>query len=291
MFQYAAGLALAHRRRTILKLDVSWFREYAEHEEHNRYALGCFNISEHFATREEIERTRGVRLTRVERWSKTWAQRLHFFRYARRMDEVGTWHRAKSFAYDPEFAELPDETYLEGMWQSEKFFEPISDLVRLHFSFRYPPPTDVLKTVRLIQSKHSVAVHFRRGDYIRNEQYARVNGALGLGYYQRAVEMMLQRDSDLELFVFSDDIDAVEKEFRPDCPCHFVRSAGEWNAFDGMRMMSMCDHAIIANSTFSWWAAWLGEGPHKRVIAPKRWFADGSAYDSADLVPNRWERV
>jgi len=103
--------------------------------------------------------------------------------------------------------------------------------------------------------------------------------------------MLLQRDSDLELFVFSDDIDSVERDFRPACPCRFVRSAGEWGAFDEMRMMSLCDHAIIANSTFSWWAAWLGERPGKRVIAPKRWFADGSIYDSADLVPDRWERV
>lgn len=290
MFQYAAGLALAYRRRTVLKLDVSWFREYPNYEDHNRYALGCLNISEQFATRGEVERLRGVALSRVERISATVARRLHFYEYAKRLEWKGNRHSAPSFAFYPEFFDLPDETYLEGMWQSEKFFSPIADLVRLHFSFRYPAAGPVQEIIQKIESGSSVAVHFRRGDYIRNPQFAKNIGVLGLDYYYNALEVLLRRNSDLRCFVFSDDIDAVEREFRPDCECHFVRAAGKWNAFDKIRMMSRCEHAIIANSTFSWWGAWLGEKPGQMVIAPEKWFAEGSPHDASDLVPERWLR-
>ena len=291
MFQYAAGLALAHRRRTVLKLDVSWFREYSEYEQHNRYALECLNVTEQFATREEIERTRGLVLTKAEKLSARWARQLHLFQYANRLEGHGTHHRARSFEFYPEFWGLPDETYLEGMWQSEKFFAPVAELLRLHFSFRYPAAPAVAETLGSIRAAPSAAVHFRRGDYIRNEQFAKNNGALDFDYYHRALELLLQREPKVKLFVFSDDIDAVEREFHPPCEAHFVRSTSTWNSFEKIRMMSACDHAIIANSTFSWWAAWLGEKPGKYIFAPHRWFAQGSNHSCIDLVPERWERV
>lgn len=290
MFQYAAGLSLAHRRRTVLKLDVSWFREDPEFESHNRYALECLNISEQFATEREIDRLRGVALTRSERLAAALARRLHFYQHARHLDLRGNRHSASSFAFSPEFFDLPDHTYLEGMWQSEKFFSPIADLVRQHFSFKYPASEAVIEMMRRIGAGPSMAVHFRRGDYIRSPQFAKNIGVLGLDYYHRAVEMLLRRNRELKCFVFSDDIDAVEREFRPDCECHFVRATGEWNAFDKIRLMSRCSHAIIANSTFSWWGAWLGEKPGQVVIAPEAWFAKGSPHDASDLVPERWIR-
>ncbi len=290
MFQYAAGLSLASLRRTVLKLDVSWFREYAEYEDHNRYALSCFNISEQFATREEIDRIKGVRLTRSERLSVGLARRLHFFQYVRKFEPAGNWHPARSFWFYPEFLDLFDSTYLEGMWQSEKFFRPVADVLRNHFSFRYPPTKDVEVTLRLIQDGPSVAVHFRRGDYLRNPKFASEMGALGFDYYYRALEVVRQREPKAKLFVFSDDIDAVEAEFRPSCPTHFVRSVGKWNDFDKVRLMSHCDHAIIANSTFSWWGAWLNPSAQKLVVAPDPWFA-GDAQRGRDVVPESWTKV
>ncbi len=290
MFQYAAGLALAHRRRTVLKMDVSWFREDPEFEEHNRYALSCFNISEHFATCEEVDRLRGVSFTKSERLAASLARRLHFYRYAKGFERRGKRHAPETSAFDPGFFALPDETYLEGMWQSEKFFAPIADLVRLQFSFRYPASPVVEETIRQIESGPSVAVHFRRGDYVSNPAFARGIGAVDLDYYYGALEILRGRHSDLSLYVFSDDIDAVEKEFRPPGRCHFVRSTGKWNSFDKIRMMSRCDHAIIANSTFSWWAAWLNPSPSKTVIAPDPWFVEDELR-GRDVVPESWMRL
>src|SRR3954470_20716760 len=138
MFQYAAGLALAQERRTVLKLDVSWYRDNPEYEAHNRYGLNCFNISEQFATEEEVARVRGFSLTRSERWSVALARAFRFNRYAEHYTSNGHWHQQALFKPYPEFFSLSDHTYLDGMWQSEGFFDKIAALVRLHFSFRYP---------------------------------------------------------------------------------------------------------------------------------------------------------
>jgi len=288
MFQYAAGLALAERRRTALKLDVSWFREYAEYEAHNRYALSCFNITEQFATQEEVDRIAGVKLTRVERWSIAIAKRLRFSRYARPNATPANTYYEGPDAFSSSFFEQPDNTYLYGMWQCEDFFAPIADLLRLHFSFRYPEQPTVATMAKQIRTcGPSVAVHFRRGDYVRNSRFNQQIGVLPLEYYERAIALVRKRHPNATLYIFSDDIDSIEREFQPPGPYVFIRAAQPWHAFDNIRLMSICDHAIISNSTFAWWGAWLNPSPEKVVIAPCPWFATESAH-SNQIVPKSW---
>lgn len=290
MFQYAAGLALAERRRTVLKLDVSWFREYAEYEAHNRYALSCLNITEQFATQEELDRVRGISLTRTERWSVALAQSLRLRRYVERHAAGGCWYRQPMHAFRPEVLDLPDNTYLDGMFQSEKFFSAAANLLRLHFSFRYPPEPAVAEMAQRIASRPSVAVHFRRGDYVRNSDFTRGIGVLDLDYYKRALALVYERSPEATLFIFSDDIDAVAREFTPPGPHVFVRCVQPWHAHDKIRLMALCEHAVIANSTFSWWAAWLNRDPGKLVVAPEPWFAN-PATNSEEILPATWVRL
>ena len=290
MFQYAAGLALAEHRRTVLKLDVSWFREYAGLEAHNVYGLHCFNILEQFATANEIDCVRGVQLTRTERWSVALARALRLYRYANRHTAPANWHRPPTFRFYPEFFAQPDNTYLNGMFQSERFFAPVADLVRLHFTFRYPPQPQVAEMAVRIGSGPSAALHFRRGDYARDSTFNQEIGVIGLGYYHRAVRLLRERSPEATLYIFSDDIDAVAREFTPPDPHVFVRSVEHWNPWDKIRLMSLCDHIAIANSTFSWWAAWLNSSPDKLVIAPDPWFAH-SGHDASDVVPAAWTRL
>ncbi len=291
MFQYAAGVALAERRRTVLKLDVSWFREYAEFEAHNRYALSCFNITEQFATQEEIDRVAGVKLTRAERWSAALAESLHFYRYARRHAAPANTYYEPPSRFSATFFDQPDNTYLYGMWQSEDYFAPIAHLLRLHFSFRYPPQPSVSAMAERIRSAGpSVAVHFRRGDYVRNPAFNQQIGVLPLDYYEQAIALVRERQPDAILYIFSDDIDGIEREFRPPGPHVFVRATQPWHAFDEIRLMSLCQHAIISNSTFAWWSAWLNPNPDKLVVAPDPWFA-GANSSGGDLVPRSWRRL
>lgn len=290
MFQYAAGLALAERRRTVLKLDVSWFRDYPEYETHNRYALSCFNITEQFATDDEIERCSAPRLTRTERWLLTGARALRLYGHVRRHQRPDRQHCPPTFAYYPEFEALPDGTHLVGMFQSERFFASIADLLRLHFSFRYPPQPEVAALAARIRSGPSAAVHFRRGDYARNPSFARDIGVVGPAYYAHAVKLLRERSPDATLYIFSDDIEAVAREFTPPGPHEFVRGILPWHSFDDLRLMALCDHIAIANSTFSWWAAWLNPSPDKLVVAPDPWFAT-RAHDQRDIVPPTWMRL
>ncbi len=290
MFQYAAGLALAERRRTVLKLDVSWFRDDPAYEAHNRYALSCFNITEQFATQEEIDCVRGVQLTRTERWSVAAARALRFRRHAERHAAPANWHRPPTFAFYPQFLEQPDNTYLNGMFQSEKFFSGAADLLRLHFSFRYPPLPEVAALAQRIRSGPSAAVHFRRGDYARNATFNTQIGLIGPAYYARAERLLRERNPEATLYVFSDDIEAVARDFMPAGPHVFVRCVEHWHPWDKIRLMALCDHIAIANSTFSWWAAWLNPSPTKLVIAPDPWF-DQSPHDASDVVPAGWIRI
>ncbi len=290
MFQYAAGLALAERRRTVLKLDVSWFKEYAEFEAHNRYALSCFNITEQLATEEEVDRVRGVPLTRLERWSVRLAGALRLRQYARRLGSAGHRYSPPGFRFHPEFFEQPDPTYLEGMFQSERFFAPVANLLGVHFSFRYPPPPAVADLARRIAGGPSAAVHFRRGDYVRNATFREEIGVLPIDYYHRAVALLRARRPDTTLYIFSDEIDAIEREFKPTGPHVFVRATQPWHAYDKIRLMSLCQHAIVSNSTFAWWAAWLNPSPDKLVVAPDPWLARRSP-ESADVVPANWTQL
>jgi hypothetical protein len=291
MFQYAAGLALAERRRTVLKLDVSWFREYAQYEAHNRYALSCLNITEQFATAEEIDRVRGVSLTRPERWSVLAARLFHFYRYANRHSPEGRHHPAESFHFYAHFFDQPDNTFLEGLWQSERFFALVADLLRLQFSFRYPAPPPVIEMEhRIREGGPSVAVHLRRGDYARNPAFSREMGVLPIRYYHRAVAHIRERHRGVTLYIFSDDIEAAKREFAPDAPHVFVDVTESWNSHDKIRLMSRCDHAILSNSTFAWWSAWLNPSPSKVVVAPDPWFAQ-SPHNSDDVVPGSWVRL
>lgn len=290
MFQYAAGLALAEHHRTIFKLDVSWFQERPGYEAHNRYGLSCFNITEQFATSSEIERFEAPTLTRTEKWSVALARALHFYRYARAHTHDTPWHCPPDAHHYPEFSQLPDGTALDGYFQSEKFFTPVADLLRLHFTFRYPAPPAVMELAERIRSKPSIALHFRRGDYARNPTFARELGVLDLGYYERALALLRERAPDATLYIFSDDIEAVAREFSPPGPHEFVRCVKPWHAYDKIRLMSLCDHIAIANSSFSWWGAWLNQNPEKLVVAPDPWFT-GSPLDPADIVPVNWTRI
>lgn len=291
MFQYAAGLALAEHRRTVLKLDVRWFKHDPAYEAHNRYALSCFNVTEQFATEEEIDRVHGFQLSTLERWSLAAARMLRLRQYVRRREVPNANpHRQPTFAYYPQFFEQPDNTYLGGMFQSEKFFAPVANLLRLHFSQRYPSPPEVMAMAERIRSGPSAAIHFRRGDYVRNATFAKDIGVIGLDYYHRAARLLRERSPKATFYIFSDDIEAVAREFQPPGPHEFVRCVQPWHPWDKLRLMSLCEHIAVANSTFSWWAAWLNPSPEKLVLAPDPWLSS-KELDGRDVVPESWKRL
>jgi hypothetical protein len=294
MFQYAAGLALAHKHRTALKLDTGWFPVNAARSgvRHYAYALHCFNVLEQFATQEEINGLVGRSGGLCEKVVYRAATILGLHRLSRLLGpSVGQLHNQESGKFYPSFLELPDHTYLSGTFQSEKFFLPVAEQLRPQFSFRYPLSSEVAGLAREIQETESISVHFRWGDYVSDAKYREGLGVLPMSYYRDAVALLRGKlGAAIKLYIFSDDIDAVEKEFRPDAPRTYVRGVRPENSHDELRLMALCRHNVIANSTFSWWAAWLNANPAKIVIAPDPFF-QGLGADGADIVPESWVKL
>lgn len=294
MFQYAAGLALAEHHRTSLKLDLSWYDgEHLEYPApHNRYALSCFNILEQFATEEEVVRCSGKGLSHSEKTIARLARTLRLPRIAHLLRSSGkTYDNEKFFVRDPDFLAQPNPSYLQGMWQSETFFQTVSSLVHDHFSPRYPLSAEALRwEARIAAEKVSVSVHVRRGDYAADPRFRQSIGMPGSDYYQRAVGELADRFPGLHLFVFSDDPKQAKAGFRSAVPHTFLPETSATRAWEHLILMTRCDHSIIANSTFSWWGAWLNRNPNQVVIAPEQWRRSPD-YDCRDATPPKWMRL
>lgn len=290
MFQYAAGLALARQHTTELKLDASWYVQAPTCKPHERYALSVFDVAEQFAKPDEIACARGLRPTWAKRWSASIARSLLPKPPTSNKRNPGNWHTPPTFAYYPEFFSQPDNTYLHGMFQSERFFAPIADLVRSRFSVRKPIPPAIAKIAELMQQSPSAFVHLRRGDYVDDPLYTREIGVLDSSYYLSAVQALRDQHPEVTLYIFSDDIESAARDFSPFGPHEFVREPTGTTARDVLWLMSRSDHAIIANSTLSWWGAWLNASPRKLVIAPDPWFA-GKTHDTTEVVPANWLRI
>jgi len=288
MFQYAAGLALSNHHRTVLKLDVSWYKNDPNTQPHDRYGLNCFNVTEQFATKREVASFFPRLLSHKERVATRLIRSLGLSHLLRDFDFTGSSYFQKDWGFDPTFWKLSDNCYIEGYFQNSQFFEPVQDVLRSHFTFRFPAAEKVLSWAeRIGNTKNPVFMHFRRGDYLGQNS---IYGALGLDYYQRAIELIKTRLGNFTVFVFSDDLDSVEKELRLDVPHHFVRATEHYNFYDKIRLMALCNHAIISNSTFAWWGAWLIPGKEKSVIAPKPWHGD-SQFINLNPAPTSWIRL
>ena len=289
MFQYAAGLALARRRNTVLKLDVSWFSEGSAEASHERYGLDCFVLDAHFATEQELAWSRGHQRNVAESRFARLLENIGLRRYAALLPTGGNWHNQKQFHFYPEFFDLPDGTVIDGTFQSEKFFQPVSEQLRRAFNFRYPATREVEALAERIRSGPSVAVHFRRGDFSTYSKYTNSIGAVGFEYYDRAIEKIRsQMPLGTKYYFFSDDIQLIEREYKSPVPAVYVDIFKSGNFYDKIRLMSMCEHNIISNSTFSWWGAWLNPSLDKIIIRPDPWFANMPEKDTRDLCPEGW---
>jgi len=166
----------------------------------------------------------------------------------------------------------------------------IEDEIRSEFTFKLPMSqqnTDIAKT---ISQTNSISLHVRRNDFANNSRVNSIHGLCSLDYYKSAISYIVERVKCPSFYVFSDDSTWVKRNLKIDYPCEFVENNWGRESFNDMRLMSMCKHNIIANSSFSWWGAWLNPNPQKLVMAPKVWFAMQDI-NTNDLIPNDWIRV
>lgn len=271
MFQYALCMAYKHRGIQI-KLDIS---KYSYYKIHNNYELHkIFGVDDEIAILEEIKLYGYRRDNRLIRWM----QKTRFCKKSVYIEN--------STRFNPNVLQQ-DEKYIRGYWQTEKYFDDIRDSIIKKFQF--PPITDqkLQEIVNHIKNTNSVSFHIRRGDYLNHPLY---RGICDSDYYVRAYEYLkVKLGDDLKIFVFSNDIDWVKENIKfPDMIFVDINS-GE-NSYRDMQLMSLCKHNVIANSTFSWWGAWLNKNYNKFVIAPQKW-TNGSKEEWKDILPNNWVKL
>lgn len=280
MFQYAAARVLAEMHGTDLVLDTGMFRRYRMH---NGFELDrLFSIDARVAKDSEIKCLIGWRASRIGRRLMA-DERFKFFRGR-------NYYKEQHISFNEEFFSLPADCYLAGYWQSEKYFEDYERLIREQFFFSLP----ISKNNRAVEEQikrypNAVSLHVRRGDYVANARANAVHGACTLDYYERAMSEIVNRLSGVAYFVFSDDVEWVRHNLAIQGECYFIDHNAGQESYNDMRLMSLCNHHIIANSSFSWWGAWLNPSQNKIVIAPRRWFAKGA--DCSTHVPEDWLRI
>ena len=279
MFQYAAARRLALANDAPLKLDLGWFDRIPRGDTPREYELHVFNCVQDVASAREVKALRGVD---TRRWPKAVKRLLEAAGLLVKRSCV----REKHFHFDPEVLGLRGDLYLDGYWQSAKYFADAADAIRRDFTFRDAPDSVNREFAERIRGVEAVSLHVRRGDYVAGGA-SRHHVSNSLEYYAKAIAALTARLREPHFFVFSDEPAWVKENLRLDVPLTCVDLNGAGKGYEDLRLMSLCRHHIIANSSFSWWGAWLSDHPEKIVIAPRQWFARDDK-NTADLIPEGW---
>ncbi len=276
MFQYAMGRALAVKYDVPLLLDDSAFAS----DTLRKFELTQMAISANLANIYDLKQL-GISRRNFSKLS-CMANRLGLYRNKYIIKEKG-------FEYDKNILNVAPPVYLDGYWQSERYFSDIAELIRAEFL--YISALNSQNTLKLQDIKlagdQSVSLHVRRGDYITNPTSSIVHGVCSLEYYSLAVRYIRKRVPAPHFFIFSDDHEWVRKNLKIDDAVTYVDiNSADYGLLD-LNLMKQCRHHVIANSSFSWWGAWLNNSNDKVVVAPYRWFAKGH-YSTRDLLPSTW---
>jgi hypothetical protein len=282
MFQYAMARALSLRTNTELKLDLSWFDSKTDGETNRSYELSNFFVTKNIATSKELKQLKAYD-NRVARRLQPIVSRLMPMSWQTHIQE-------KYFHFDPAIFSIKKNAYLSGYWQSEQYFFDFMNVIRHDFMFNQSLNVENKRIAEKIHAHNSVSLHIRRGDYVNKIQNINYFESCSLDYYYKGLAEISARQSDLRVYVFSDDIEWAKDNLNVTYPTLFINHNQGKDAFEDMRLMSLCKYNIIANSSFSWWGAWLNQYPEKMVIAPKHWFKK-ALHDTRDLLPDNWIRL
>ncbi len=286
LFQYALGRTLAEKYKVPLLIDNDMQKHLSENGFFKRYkniffrkyTLDNFTISANLANRSQIP----------------WYLRNFFCDKIRSsIDGVRRrifLHKGREkipYQFDKKILEIGPDVYLDGDWQSYKYFEKYSEIIKKELQLKISLPENIIKLGKKIKLEKSLCLHVRRGDYVNNSYH----GVLENNYYTQAFQYIKNNFETENIYIFSDDIEWCKINISFDIPTFYVDD--EYKGKDDLGhfwLMQQCKYFIIVNSSFSWWAAWLAERPEKIVITPKNWVNDDSI-NTKDLIPPEWIRL
>jgi len=280
MFQYAFASIISKNKGCILKLDKSFLDNSLTNEgfTYRPFELSIFRNANLEASTLEIQTL-----------TKSCFYCAFLKKFGLYKSKI---YIEPSLDYHPEAMFINPPMYIKGYFQSYKYFENNIDYIKDIFTFSIESLNEKnYKLLSKLKSMISISVHIRRGDYITNKKAKQFHGNLSFKYYLKAIDIMASKNKVFTLVFFSDDIKWVKEKFQK-LPYSkvFIDYNKNENAWIDMLLMSSCSHNIIANSSFSWWAAFLNNNPEKIVIAPKKWYADPKI-NTNNLVPIKWIRL
>lgn len=268
MFQYALHLAFLAQGKEV-KLDRSKFSHIDEHRD-CFLDFDCFNLKYELCTKKEARKyVLGTSVSARILMKLFGDRKTHFYEKTDR-------------EYDPSVMQI-EEGYLDGYWQSWKYFQDIEQEIKKTFQFKNELTGTNKQIEKQIQNTNSVSIHIRRGDYVK------LQGIYGnictMEYYNQAINLINQIVQRPTFYFFSNDIEWVKKTFGNKDNYVYIEENGENKGYIDMRLMSTCKHQIIANSSFSWWAAYLNNNVERKVICPSRWV---NTKETPDVYCNEW---
>jgi hypothetical protein len=270
MFQYATGRSLSNKLNSDLYLDVSFFDKTTD--PCRKFELDTFDLNINIATSRQVNKFfKKSPFNRIK-------QKLGF--------QYPTVFKEKKYFFDPDVFDITPPVFVSGFFQSEKYFEAFKCHVKEDFKFPAFSDSYHQKVLDDIKSVNSVAIHVRRTDYVTSQSTNAFHGTCSLSYYLNAIETLSRQIRIDKFFIFSDDSAWVEKNLILDERFNVVRTSVDESWID-MCLMSKCKHNIIANSSYSWWAAYLNDNTEKVVVAPKKWLQI-TEFDTSVIIPKEW---
>ena len=278
LFQYATGRALSLRNDNKLKLDITGYSKNNNIDTVRHYALSPFDIKAEIASAAEIKKLKypfGL-ISKGWRFFKTTALRIF------------------NISFNPKIFYSKKPLYLDGFFQTERYFIDKEDEIRKDLTLKDSLSPRALEVLSKINScPNSVSLHVRRGDYVSDKSTNLHHGTCDPSYYTKAVEYMSTKiGNNIHIFVFSDGIEWAKENIKFPYETSYVSpiKSTPLDEIEELILMSKCKHNIIANSSFSWWGAWLNQNRDKIVIAPKRWVLMGEK-NYKDIIPSTWHRI
>ena len=286
MFQYAFAKSISEKYQVPFIIDCNYF----EIKGNVDYTLWDFelNVFQLKVNKAEVDQLKKYKVSLLSKINARLNKLLNIpvlFKNSRVTEE-----QFDLKFYDESFN--PKNKYFVGYWQSEYYFNSIEQIIREDFKFKPSLDEKNLSLKKRIKTSNSVSVHIRRGDYVNNPSAFKNHGVCSIEYYRKSIEEIKKQVDNPVFFFFSDDFEWVRENNFGIQNYEFIDWNQEGESYIDMQMMSYCKHNIIANSSFSWWGAWLNNNPYKNVIAPRKWFADDIRNkDSEKIIPKKWKRI
>ncbi|MGB1318567.1 MAG: alpha-1,2-fucosyltransferase [Flavobacteriales bacterium] len=280
LFQYAFARATALRNNTTLKLDTSFYED-AEVTQFGftykrDFELARYNVLLDEATSTEVQRYTGAIPPSI------WQRIKYKLQPSKRPVKI-TEDLSK---FSPELNQLSGNVYLDGYFTSELFFKDYAAIIRQELTLRNPMNEENLGWTKVMQSCNSVCISYRRTNFVNNP----LHEVCFMQYYLDGLEKVQELlNEELTVFIWSDDNEWTKENFKPNYKCHYMTHNFP-DFHEDLRLMTYCKHHVIPNSTFSWWAAWLGEREGQIVVAPERWL-NSTDIEYSHVIPDRWHKI